>query len=100
LSSGADISALVREAAVAAIQEALTICGEQSFVKTDVKLNHFETAFTKVFPSVSKKVFKQKITNLCFDWLQHIILNINFADFRTRLHLTVLESHSVVPVRR
>lgn len=54
--SGADLAALVREASVSALKEAITKQGTQSSQVITVKGEHFETAFKKVKPSVSQKV--------------------------------------------
>lgn len=51
--SGADLASLIREAGLVCLQEGL-----QSGATDDLKitLSHFETAFTKIPPSVSMKV--------------------------------------------
>ena len=58
--SGADLSLLAREAAMLALKEDLrdnTFDNENDSnnVSCKVELRHFETAFTKVFPSVSRR---------------------------------------------
>ncbi|KAL7754325.1 Ribosome biogenesis ATPase rix7 [Sorochytrium milnesiophthora] len=60
--SGADLAALVREASVSALRstfDRLKTAGAQDAVgaseQISVSMDHFDMAFTKVFPSVSKK---------------------------------------------
>ncbi|KNC96686.1 uncharacterized protein SPPG_07899 [Spizellomyces punctatus DAOM BR117] len=60
--SGADLAALVREAAVAALRDCLYAAGpgvppiDLTTHKMVVQQKHFDTAFVKVSPSVNKKV--------------------------------------------
>ena len=54
LSSGADLAALVREASVSALREFMTVTPSSGRIEVHTK--HFESAFTKVKPSVSAKV--------------------------------------------
>jgi len=53
---GADLAALVREASVSALKEAILNKGTQSSQVISVRKQHFETAFRKIRPSVSQKV--------------------------------------------
>ncbi|XP_065919225.1 nuclear valosin-containing protein-like [Dysidea avara] len=76
--SGADLSAVVKEAAITALKESLPAVSllhqkdsKTPFVHTVVKQSHFITAFTKVAPSVSKedqvryqRMAKQLSTNI------------------------------------
>ncbi|KAF0684899.1 Aste57867_23143 [Aphanomyces stellatus] len=62
--SGADLSALVREAGVSVLRESTTITDMAELV---IKARHFERAFQTVFPSVSKadqKIFDKMKQNL------------------------------------
>ncbi|KAH8920502.1 AAA-domain-containing protein [Atractiella rhizophila] len=58
--TGADLSALVREAAVSSLREVLGVnCGTPMLMDVDVKARHFEAALNKVAPSVNKKQRKK-----------------------------------------
>ena len=54
--SGADLSALVREAAVTALRQRMLLPNAADDVNIRVGKRHFEVAFSKVKPSVSEKV--------------------------------------------
>ena len=58
--SGADLSALVREAAVAALRQCMAEIPETTSSSTSadirVEKSHFDLAFRKVVPSVSEQV--------------------------------------------
>ena len=58
--SGADLSSLVREAGMAALREALSTCEDPSEVNAKLLINmlHFQTALSKVVPSVSEQDLK------------------------------------------
>lgn len=53
--TGADLAALVREAAVIALKEVM-MCGEGQVVR--VTTEHFNQAVNKIRPSVTEKVMK------------------------------------------
>ena len=53
---GADLAALVREASIAALKEAISAGTGHADIR--VSRQHFDMAFTKVKPSVSAKVSK------------------------------------------
>ena len=61
-SSGADLAALVREASIAALKQA--IAEGPSHYDVLVSKQHFETAYMKVKPSVSEKVSIMRDTRL------------------------------------
>lgn len=52
--SGADLAALVNEAAMVALEEKLTLSGQHTDSPCTIKTAHFEQALTKISPSVSK----------------------------------------------
>lgn len=52
--SGADLAALVNEAAMLALEEKLTSLGQHADSPCTIKAAHFEQALTKISPSVSK----------------------------------------------
>ena len=54
--SGADLAALVREASICALKEAILNKGKQPSNAITVRGEHFDAAFKKVKPSVTLKV--------------------------------------------
>ena len=60
--SGADLAALVREASIAALKQAIS--KGPSHYDVLVSKQHFETAYPKVKPSVSEKVSIMRDTRL------------------------------------
>lgn len=56
VSSGADLAALVREAAMSALREYMTGSGVMDAAAVIVHATHFDIALSKVKPSVTAKV--------------------------------------------
>ncbi|XP_028753337.1 cell division control protein 48 homolog C [Neltuma alba] len=63
--SGADLAALMNEAALAAAEEKSASTAERTSDTVTIKLSHFETALTKISPSVSdtQKQYYQRLAD-------------------------------------
>jgi ribosome biogenesis ATPase len=85
--SGADLSALVREAAVTALRTTFSHGMDKTDTPESIHVTkpHFEVALSRVFPSVSKKVLRPSMTNFFKDYRTYQAMSKRLSGLRSRL---------------